>query len=277
MTMISGAVWRPLPENNTQGPLHATQCIFHTAVTKADSIWGYFASQAVVVESHLFVSKAGVIEQYMSLDVRADAQAAGNSRAISVETWDDEDPDHVPWNPAQVAALVKIAVDVHNLKGIPLVRATAWDAPGFGGHHDFPQWNPNNHNCPGGARFGQIDLILAQATAIVNQVVAPPVVTPKPLQPGVKAPAYPLSSGSYFGPKTGPKESVSGFFSHREDLRLWQARMAQRGWTITADGLYGPGTTKVAKAFQTQEHIIADGLIGPATWNAAWTSPVKVP
>lgn len=94
--------------------------------------------------------------------------------------------------------------------------------------------------------------------------------TPKPT-----APAFPLPRGHYFGPKTGPTSSVSGYYSHRADLRRWQEQMRRRGWTITADGLYGPATAKVARQFQAEKGGLAvDGLVGPATWAAAWSEPV---
>jgi peptidoglycan hydrolase-like protein with peptidoglycan-binding domain len=50
--------------------------------------------------------------------------------------------------------------------------------------------------------------------------------------------------------------------------------MADRGWSITPDGLYGDQTRNVALAFQREKGLTPDGLIGPATWSAAWTAPV---
>lgn len=99
---------------------------------------------------------------------------------------------------------------------------------------------------------------------------------PKPKPAAPKAPAFPLPKGSYFGPKSGPKQSVSGYFkaSDRANLKKWQAQMAKRGWDIKADGLYGDGTAKVAKAFQKQIKAKQDGLIGSTTWTAAWTAPI---
>jgi peptidoglycan hydrolase-like protein with peptidoglycan-binding domain len=90
------------------------------------------------------------------------------------------------------------------------------------------------------------------------------------------APAFPLPAGSYFGPKSGPAQSVSGYFSHRDDLARWQRQMVARGWTFRsgADGLYGDETRENAKAFQKEKGLEVDGLIGAATWAATWTSPI---
>jgi peptidoglycan hydrolase-like protein with peptidoglycan-binding domain len=102
----------------------------------------------------------------------------------------------------------------------------------------------------------------------------PSPVPPRIPVPGGPAPAYPLPAGAYFGPRSGPASSVSGFYSHRADLRAWQSRMLARGWDIDPDGLYGPETASVAVHFQREKHLGIDGLIGPQTWAAAWTAPI---
>ena len=96
---------------------------------------------------------------------------------------------------------------------------------------------------------------------------APVATTPKPTTASTP---YPLAVGSYFGPRSGPANSVSGYYNNRANLRAWQARMASRGYTIAQDGLYGPQTAGVARAFQQQQGLAVDGLIGPQTWNAAF-------
>ena len=88
------------------------------------------------------------------------------------------------------------------------------------------------------------------------------------------APKFPLPKGHYFGPKSGPKSSVSGYYSHRSDLKRWQQRMKDRGWSITPDGLYGPRTATVARKFQAEKKLAVDSLIGKNTWDAAWEAPV---
>lgn len=102
---------------------------------------------------------------------------------------------------------------------------------------------------------------------------------PKPApKPATKkrpaAPKFPLPKGHYFGPERGPNRSVSGYHGGRNHLKVWQKQMRKRGWKITADGLYGPQTQRVARAFQKEKRLSVDGLIGKATWEAAWEAPV---
>lgn len=88
------------------------------------------------------------------------------------------------------------------------------------------------------------------------------------------APPFPLPRGHYFGPRSGPVSSVSGYYSHRADLRRWQAQMRRRGWRISADGLWGGQSASVLKAFQREKGLTVDGLLGPASWLAAWQLPI---
>jgi peptidoglycan hydrolase-like protein with peptidoglycan-binding domain len=159
--------------------------------------------------------------------------------------------------------------------------------------------NSTGKVCPGNAKIDQIPTILAGVIAALNgsnvpapitsqpitsQPITPQPITPQPtpvvtpvsnvISAGVSAPAFPLPSDSYFGPKSGPTQSVSGFYSHRNDLMSWQQRMKDRGWIISADGYYGDETKNIARLFQTEKGLGVDGLIGPETWGAAWTAPI---
>jgi hypothetical protein len=108
--------------------------------------------------------------------------------------------------------------------------------------------------------------------------------------PAGQAPPYPLPSGYYFGPLTGPTESIScqapdgSDHQYRPYLQQWQQRMIDRGWEecfvqYGADGMYGE-TVEVSEAgqcalqFQQEKGLEVDGLIGPQTWSAAWTEPI---
>lgn len=97
--------------------------------------------------------------------------------------------------------------------------------------------------------------------------------------PPAPAPSNPPAAGGKPGataipvPLAGPK-AVFGIGSASADVRTWQARMAERGWKITVDGIYGPQTASVARAFQIEKGLHVDGLVGPQTWAAAWTAPI---
>jgi peptidoglycan hydrolase-like protein with peptidoglycan-binding domain len=62
--------------------------------------------------------------------------------------------------------------------------------------------------------------------------------------------------------------------SRGDAVATWQGQMAARGWTIAADGVFGPQTERVARAFQAEKGLAVDGVVGPDTWAAAWTAPV---
>jgi hypothetical protein len=86
-------------------------------------------------------------------------------------------------------------------------------------------------------------------------------VTPAVYHPTAAAPAYPgylMRQSSHFD----------------GNVRTWQRQMKARGWSISADGYFGPQTLSVVRQFQAEKHLGVDGLIGPVTWSAAWTAPV---
>ncbi|MGW9637424.1 peptidoglycan recognition protein family protein [Nocardiopsis alba] len=145
------------------------------------------------------------------------------------------------------------------------------------GHRDFI-----STSCPGDKAYRMVqDGTFTKPARWGSETPAPPKPTepapapaPKPKPPTATAPRFPLPTGWYFGPRSGPAYSVSGYYSHRDDLRRWQRRMRDRGWTISVDGLYGPQTATVAQTFQKEKGLGVDGLIGARTWRTAWESPV---
>lgn len=110
----------------------------------------------------------------------------------------------------------------------------------------------------------------------VKKAFAPPE-PPKPPQQ-TSWPKFPLPKGYYFGPRfpLSNTKSVSGYFSHAEDLKRWQRRMKERGWDIRITGRYDDSkTADVARAFQREKGLDVDGLVGADTWKAAWTTPIR--
>jgi len=89
-----------------------------------------------------------------------------------------------------------------------------------------------------------------------------PAPKPAPGKPVVHT-AFPAFPGYQMHP--------SGHFDG--NVKTWQGQMKRRGWSITVDGMFGPQTTHVCRAFQSEKQLGVDGIIGPKTWNAAWTMP----
>ena len=116
---------------------------------------------------------------------------------------------------------------------------------------------------------------IAMAHGIQNIPTIPVV---KPIYRDV--PDFPLDDGchnhgrlAYFGPQYPLRNlrSVSGYYSHKSDLALWQGRAKDMGlYDGKIDGLYGDKTRNAAMEMQRRRAISVDGLIGINTWNAAW-------
>jgi hypothetical protein len=79
----------------------------------------------------------------------------------------------------------------------------------------------------------------------------------------------PLSAG------TPPFPGCCSLGSVGSAVRQVQQRLRDRGWTIDADGEFGPGTDAVVRAFQSNKHLEVDGAVGPLTWDALWAVPIS--
>lgn len=300
MARYPGASWLPLDAAYLPGKalIAHNRMNLHVAVSEAASLRGVF-NRLGQPSSHFYVRKDGSVEQYVDTDQRAEADYEGNDATVSVETQGGvNNAQAEPWTDAQVEALARLFAWVVTTHGVPARLATdsriGDTSKGLSWHRlGIDPWRvaggmrystSRGKVCPGDAKIAQIPAVLARALALLGtpaEVSAPAAPAPAPVSsgprviaPGVPAPPFPLPAGSYFGPKSGPKASVSGYFSHRSDLARWQQRMKDRGWAIGVDGLYGPQTERIARAFQAEKGLVVDGAIGPITWAAAWTAPV---
>ncbi|HEY0381116.1 MAG TPA: peptidoglycan-binding protein [Candidatus Elarobacter sp.] len=71
-------------------------------------------------------------------------------------------------------------------------------------------------------------------------------------------------------PGVPPFPGYCSFGSRDNATRQVQQRLAKRGWTIRVDGVFGPDTDRVVRAFQERKSLDADGVVGPETWAALW-------
>jgi murein L,D-transpeptidase YcbB/YkuD len=63
-------------------------------------------------------------------------------------------------------------------------------------------------------------------------------------------------------------------FTQGHGTATWQQQMANRGWALAVDDLYGGESEQVCRQFQSEKGLDADGVVGPLTWDATWTAPV---
>lgn len=203
------------------------------------------------------VDAAGQVFVGRGRDAQGAHCAGSNRRAIGVCFLGNDDPGVQDATPAARAAIRSLHVQLERELGRDLAPV---------GHRDgFAT------SCPGDELYAWVH----QGMPARGATNAPAPAPSAPTAPtATRAPRFPLPKGWYFGPKSGPRESVSGYYGHRADLRRFQDRMAYRGWRITVDGLYGPNTAAVVRAFQAEKHLAVDGLIGPSTWAAAWSAEV---
>lgn len=81
--------------------------------------------------------------------------------------------------------------------------------------------------------------------------------------PGTSSPKYP----GYLLRPSSKKDA---------NVRVWQGQAKARGAKLTDDGIFGPITTKVVKAFQKANKLTQDGIIGPVTWAGVWDKAKKI-
>lgn len=161
-----------LPESSKQPSIKPRAVILHSAAGRG-SLYKFFLNSSNL-ESHFWVSETGVIEQYISTNVRADANLNANSFAISIETESSVTATE-RWSPAQAAAIVKLVTWICDTHGIPKKQIESATGSGIGWHIMFGSpgpWTPVAKSCPGPARIKQArDEIIPQ---VANAVVKPP-------------------------------------------------------------------------------------------------------
>jgi lysozyme len=102
---------------------------------------------------------------------------------------------------------------------------------------------------------------LTELQALQTPASGPAVVPPEPAEP--RAPGLPPWPGEYFvWPHQPP---IQG-----DHVRAWQARLRDRGFTVTADGVYGSESKTACIAFQREAGLTPDGIVGQSTWDSTF-------
>ena len=73
----------------------------------------------------------------------------------------------------------------------------------------------------------------------------------------------------------GRNLALTSPFMRGSDVSTWQNQMRHRGWSkLNVDGVYGPSSAQVCRAFQKEKGLLVDGIVGSLTWQKSWTSPL---
>jgi hypothetical protein len=167
MTRMPGATWRPVVNFHPNGVKEHRGLVLHVQAGN-NSPFGWFNKASSQASSDFWVSKTGVIEQYVNTGVDYSwTQAAGNPYYASVET---EGHPSEPLTAAQVEGVAKIYAWGHTEFGWPLVVVDSTTAHGLTYHGIGGKAWGGHPACPGDLRKAQRADIMAAATALV----APP-------------------------------------------------------------------------------------------------------
>jgi len=124
---------------------------------------------------------------------------------------------------------------------------------------------PNEGGTPRPFRF---DRALQQAAVALwlerHSGVNPEPSPPGPRKKGKKAPPFP----GYDMDRAHHGRKDDG------NVKLFQARLAQRGWKLDATGKYNARTEQVVRAFQREKRLFVDGVVGKNTWRLIWESDI---
>lgn len=208
----------------------------------------------------------GVFYQWQVLTRQADAQFDANAFATSIEC-SDGGHSGVPFSDKQVAASIQLGVWWCEQTGNPAEPAESWNGKGLGYHSMFYEWNKDHHVCPGEARISQLR---NEIWPEIRHRLGGPRPNPTP-PPALHWTPFPLRQDDYYGLN---HNAGMGSAEGEPGLRIWQGQMANRGWSLSVDGKFGPETDKVTRQFQKEKGLGVDGRVGLHTWNAAWALPV---
>lgn len=235
MALYSPAIKRLIPPGPNDPRITPRVLILHIAVSESASLYSYFNGPSGGVESHFYIRRDGTVEQYRDTAFEADANTDANRFAISIET---QGMEHGEWTPEQVAAIKALIDWCHDVHDIPKTVPKSWDGSGVGFHTQFPgRWDKRGASCPGPDRKRQYwDTLVPWMTEV---------------------------SGLTLPPLEEQEWTPTGD---------WSTKDIQTLVGVTADGVYGPGTTSAVRDLQASSlDLTADGLWGGTTEGAVVT------
>lgn len=146
-------------------------------------------------------------------------------------------------------------------------QSTWFPASGITGHQNVPG---NDHWDPGG--LDQAKLLHYMGVSTPPTTVAPP---PQGPPQGGAVPPFPFHTGHWMGVASSDPKNHSGYYSaDQPGIAQYQARLVERGWSLSVDGQFGSQSKSVTISYQQEKGLAADGLAGEQTWQSVWSAPV---
>lgn len=171
MARFSCATWRPI-STNIGGSLSPNLGVFLHHQAGNGSLFSFFNNPAAKVSAHFWISKTGVIEQYVDTNQVAWHARQANTRYVGVETEGCPGGRDEPFTEAQIDAFARLFKEGMQKHGWPPQLANQEGQRGFGYHRMAV-----NTACPCNMRLEKRGEIIRRAT---QGVTTPP--TPEPEQ-----------------------------------------------------------------------------------------------
>src|SRR5262245_52130782 len=205
------------------------------------------------VGSTFQVYSDGKIDQLCDTESVIYAQYGASKWAVSIETEDDGHPS-APWTPKQLAAIQKLINWLHQEHGIPLRLMKNPNDSGVGYHQQFAVYNQSGHDCPGPVRLNQLLHTILPRLNGGNGATATDT----------------MHAGGHTEHAHVPKPVGTlplPWMKKSPDTARWQKQMRARGWSQIdkADGIYGPKSKEVCKAFQKEKGMSVTGKVDAKT------------
>lgn len=268
----------PSPNQSSRGGSAVRLIVLHTSegASSYTSLGSFFQNPSSGVSSHVGIDDtANTVGEYVPRSAKAWTAANANPVAVQAEICTPSGGylwTTAQWNthPNMLANISQWIAEEAAALGIPIVKLTASQAQGGSAgvcqHRDLGSWGGGHVDCGDGL---PIDSIISVAKG-GSATPAPQPPGPTPAPPAGTPPPWPYAQSDYLGqPSSDPHCHSDG-----DAVTTWQTQMTLRGWSIDADGLYGPQSASVCRGFQQEKGLDADGLCGPATWAASWTEPI---
>lgn len=260
------------PESDSQAAIVPTQFIIHSiaAPWTPGRIYEYWRD-STNLESHFGGGYDGSLAQFIGTETRADANASANRRpdgtgAVSIETASNLQHTD-PWTDAQVAALIRLGVWLHQRHGIPLRICRSASDPGFGYHGLHRAWSTSGTACPGAARIRQFHDVVFPGIVRAAQG-QPPIPAPRP-EPPAPTPVPPVEEDMIVledALPVGYDPLVSRV------VAMPTVPPGKTAWlNVAAD--YGAVIARVDVFVNGSWQFVGEGITTAATDNAFWPLP----